>query len=278
MRVGMSSSIVMRLGAALLLGSALSGCFGGGDDDVSPDVAPPPRLASALPQERGTNHVETQTGQAALQCVPYAREHSAIKIMGDANTWWGKAAGKYERGAQPASGAVMVLFHYAASNSGHVAVVRRIVSSREIRVDHANWLDDGSIYVNDPVVDVSAANDWSQVKVWNIKTGGWGVKVFPVQGFIGNGSSAPPRGGDDDARPPADDLVAAAAPDDVVETAPAPIQRLAVAAPAKPKAKAARIAPAPTPDPVIPVSLRDGDRDPAPDSGFALTDQDRAIP
>ena len=267
--------------AILLLGAAcLSGCFGGGgEDDAFNDTPPPPaRVASALPQERGTNHVETETGQTALQCVPYAREHSAIKIMGDANTWWDKAAGKYERGAQPAGGAVMVLFHYAASNSGHVAVVRRVVSSREIRIDHANWLNDGSIYVNDPVVDVSAANDWSQVKVWNIKSGGWGVKVFPVQGFIGTGSSATPRGSDDVAPPPADDLVASAAPDEVVETAPAPVQRLAVAAPARPKAKPARAIPARTLNPVIPVSLSDSDRNPAPDSGFALTDQDRAIP
>ena len=56
---------------------------------------------------------------------------------------------------------------------------------REIRVDHANWLDDGSIYLNDPVEDVSADNDWSQVRVCNIKTGGWGGKIYPVQGFIG---------------------------------------------------------------------------------------------
>ena len=49
--------------------------------------------APQLPVERGTNHVESQPGQVALQCVPYAREHSAIKISGDANTWWGKAAG-----------------------------------------------------------------------------------------------------------------------------------------------------------------------------------------
>ena len=44
----------------------------------------------------------------------------------------------------------MVLNNYAGADRGHVAVVRRLVSPREIRVDHANWLDDGSIYVNDP--------------------------------------------------------------------------------------------------------------------------------
>ncbi|HMH64523.1 MAG TPA: hypothetical protein VK515_02980, partial [Rhizomicrobium sp.] len=68
---------------------------------------------------------------------------------------------------------------------------------------HANWLDDGSIYVNNPVEDVSSDNDWSMVRVYNLATGGWGVKVYPVKGFIG-GSNKP---GED--RP---DLVADVAP------------------------------------------------------------------
>ena len=44
---------------------------------------------------------------------------------------------------------------------GHVAVVRRIVSNREIRVDHANWGRDGNIYLNTPIIDVSESNDWN---------------------------------------------------------------------------------------------------------------------
>jgi surface antigen len=272
----------LRFAAPAVLALSLSGCFGGGtDDDV--DVAPPPaRAASALPAEHGTNHVQSQPGQVALQCVPYAREHSQIKIMGDANVWWNKAAGKYERGANPAAGAVMVLFHYSASNSGHVAVVRRLVSAREIRIDHANWLDDGSIYVNDPVVDVSAANDWSQVKVWNIKTGGWGTKIFPVQGFIGSGSAAAPRGADEapppaETLPPTDALVASVLSDAAGDEAP-PVQRMAVAAPASPGARTVQTVPARAPLAMIPAGLSAYDRDPPPDSGFALTETDRAIP
>lgn len=301
MQVGMSSFRVARFGALMLAGAALSGCFGGGDDDAYNEAPPPPvrsstsALPSSLPVERGTNHVESQPGQVALQCVPYAREHSAIKISGDANTWWGKAAGKYERGASPAAGTVMVLYNYAGSGSGHVAVVRRIVSSREIRIDHANWLNDGSIYVNDPVVDVSAANDWSQVKVWNIKTGGWGTKIFPVQGFIGPGSDTAPGGreapgsGDqmisrrdvyapqdheDDAATPPDDLVA----DNTNDDAPPPVQRIAVAAPARPKSRPVKAVAVKAANPVIPAALADDDRNPAPGSAFALTDEDRAIP
>ena len=160
------------LAAAGLLALTLAGCAG---DPVD---------YSEMPAERGRSVAQADTHKP-LQCVPYAREHSAIKIFGDASTWWDKAAGKYARGSMPDLGAVMVLHDYAGPDHGHVAVVKTVVSAREIRIDHANWLDDGAIYVNDPVMDVSAENNWSAVRVYNIKSGGWGKKVYPVQGFIG---------------------------------------------------------------------------------------------
>jgi len=126
-----------------------------------------------------------------LQCVPYARDHSSVNIFGNANTWWAKANGVYARGGSPLLGSVMVLGGYSR-NRGHVAVVRSITSAREIRIDHANWLDDGAVYVNDPVVDVSADNDWTQVKVWNIRSGSWGTKTYRVLGFIGPGPAGSP--------------------------------------------------------------------------------------
>jgi hypothetical protein len=122
---------------------------------------------------------------AHLQCVPYARAHSTVDIHGDAYTWWDKAAGIYARGETPIEGSVVVMAGYAGDHRAHVAVVSRIVSARRILIDHANWLNDGAIYVNDPVLDVSPNNDWSQVKVWNIRTGAWGVKIYYVRGFIG---------------------------------------------------------------------------------------------
>jgi surface antigen len=164
-----------KLWALVLAAPLLAGCASFNGDDVTP--------YSAMPRESGRNVVE-DTNQKPLQCVPYARDHSDVKIFGDAYTWWDQAAGKFPRAHQPASGAVMVLSNYAGPDRGHVAVVQRIVSPREIRVDHANWLDDGSIYINDPVEDVSADNDWSAVRVWNIKTGAWGGNTYPVQGFI----------------------------------------------------------------------------------------------
>jgi hypothetical protein len=168
---------IAKLAAATLLALGLEGCAG---DVIN---------YAQMPREHGHAVVEND-GQKPLQCAPYAREHSAIKIYGDAYTWWDKAAGRYARGAAPQAGSVMVLSDYAGPTRGHVAVVRRVVGPREIRVDHANWLDDGAIYVNDPVEDVSDAGDWSQVRVYNLKTGGWGAKAYPVEGFIGSGGDS----------------------------------------------------------------------------------------
>jgi surface antigen len=167
---------IQNLAAVALLALALEGCAG--SNDVM-DYSENP-----MPREHGHAMVEESTHKP-LQCVPYARDHSGVKIHGDAYTWWDQAAGKYPRTNQPSAGSVMVLDNYAGPDRGHVAVVRALVGVREIRVDHANWLDDGSIYVNDPVEDVSSENDWSLVRVYNLKTGAWGGKVYPVQGFIG---------------------------------------------------------------------------------------------
>jgi len=121
---------------------------------------------------------------AGLQCVPFAREASGVEIFGDANTWWMRAAGRYPRSSHPAVGSVLVLQGYRTSARGHVAVVTAIESPRLIRVDHANWLNGGEISVAVPVMDVSSANDWSQVRVWHIPGGHWGGRVYAAEGFI----------------------------------------------------------------------------------------------
>jgi surface antigen len=166
--------IITKLAAVALLALSLEGC---GATVMNYDENP-------MPHEYGRT-VTKNTNNKPLQCVPYARAHSDVKLYGDAYTWWDKAEGKYPRESTPEPGAVMVLNNYAGPDRAHVAVVSKLVSAREIRVDHANWLDDGSIYVNDPVEDVSDANDWSLVRVFNLKTDAWGGKVYPVQGFIG---------------------------------------------------------------------------------------------
>jgi surface antigen len=121
---------------------------------------------------------------ANLQCVPFARRESGVEIYGNANTWWRQAAGRFERSRAPEEGGVMVLRGYNDANRGHVAVVREIVSSRLIIVDHANWLNHGEVTRNVPVRDVSAAGDWSKVQVWNVPGRHWGGRVYDVQGFI----------------------------------------------------------------------------------------------
>ena len=164
----------IRLAAAAVFCALLSACTttpsyysGGYDNDNAGSTSRPPG--------------------SVLQCVPYAREHSQIPIYGDAYTWWDQAEGRYARSTVPSEGSVLVLYNYAGSERAHLAVVRNIIDGREIRVDHANWFDDGQIFVNDPVRDVSPDNDWSQVRVFNVRNGAWGGRIYPVQGFIGPG-------------------------------------------------------------------------------------------
>lgn len=126
-----------------------------------------------------------ETPDKPLQCVPYARARSGVNIHGDAAAWWNLAAGKYARSSEPSVGSVMVLTGYAGPGRGHVAVVVAMDSSRQIRIDHANWLDDGRIYRNDPVIDVSPDNDWSAVRVWDTRDNMLGARTYMVRGFIG---------------------------------------------------------------------------------------------
>jgi surface antigen len=118
------------------------------------------------------------------QCAPYARMISGIDIYGNAGTWWGQAAGRYDRGAAPQPGAVMVMKPHGKMRVGHVATVSQIVSDRELRVTHANWSRRGRVEKDVRVVDVSAAGDWSHVKVWYASMGDVGQTSYPTFGFI----------------------------------------------------------------------------------------------
>lgn len=122
--------------------------------------------------------------QAPLQCVPYARRVSGIGLRGDAWTWWDRAAGHYERGRTPRVGAVLAFSKTARLRRGHLAVVTRILNAREILVEQANWLNGGRIHLDTPVRDVSPNNDWSVVRVWYTPGGSYGLRRYPVSGFI----------------------------------------------------------------------------------------------
>jgi len=123
---------------------------------------------------------------ARSQCVPFARRESGVEIFGNANTWWRQAQGRYETAENPSEGAVMVLRGYQTNARGHVAVVKEQVSARLLIVDHANWLNGGEITRDVPVMDVSEAGDWSEVRVWNVPGRHWGGRAYRVQGFILN--------------------------------------------------------------------------------------------
>lgn len=130
-----------------------------------------------------------EPGAGDLSCVPYARARSGIRLRGDAADWWQEAAGRYPRSREPQRGTVLVFARTGRLRQGHLAVVARVVSPREIRVDHANWAAEGSggrgrVALDQPVRDVSAAGDWSLVRVWYPRLGELGATVFPTQGFI----------------------------------------------------------------------------------------------
>jgi surface antigen len=120
-----------------------------------------------------------------MQCVPYARQVSGIDLRGDAWTWWGNAAGRYERGKKPRPGAVLVFRKTRAMPRGHLSVVSRIVGAREILITHANWGSTsdtrGQVATDVRVIDVSPGNDWSELRVWNGSDFG---KSYPAAGFI----------------------------------------------------------------------------------------------
>lgn len=160
---------------AVALVALLPGCLGG--NDLS-------REGLSLPLVPAV--VVPDAPLAFMQCVPYAREVSGIQIYGDAWTWWNQAGGRYARGKAPQAGAVLALKRTNSLQLGHVAVVARVMDSRKILVDHANWGDDedtrGKIHTRQPVIDVSPKNDWSAVRFMNIQ-GTYG-RVYPAHGFI----------------------------------------------------------------------------------------------
>lgn len=148
---------------------------------VSRAASPPQELsqvrrAAALKEAR-----EIRASGRRLWCVPFARVASGVDIHGNARTWWRQAAHRYDRGHEPKVGAVMTFRPTRRIPLGHVAVVSKVVSPRKILVDQANW-HRNKVSLGMAVIDVSADNDWSKVRVES-RPDKYG-SIYPVVGFI----------------------------------------------------------------------------------------------
>ena len=126
-----------------------------------------------------------------LQCAPYARQISGIELYGRAAGWWDQAAGQYDRGNEPRVGAVLAFSSSRSMPAGHVAMVSKVVNSREVLLTHANWSYRGGIEHDVRAVDVSPNNDWTNVRVWYGPIHDLGLRPNPAHGFIYASHSAP---------------------------------------------------------------------------------------
>lgn len=207
---GRSNPALHAIGTALLLTLALPGVFAApamaAQDTTKTAVAKPAtpqtKTASAKPAitkvavaQPTTKNPQLKTSKVAytprsygISCVPYARAVTGMGIKGNAKDWWGNAAGTYARGRNPESGAVMSFQDTPGMRLGHVAVVTRVLDPRTVEIDHANWrgpgASKGGVFKSIPVRDVSANNDWSQVRVGLGHSGDFGNTVYPTNGFI----------------------------------------------------------------------------------------------
>ncbi|HEY0833548.1 MAG TPA: CHAP domain-containing protein, partial [Azospirillum sp.] len=123
------------------------------------------------------------TTAQAEDCVRVVRAISDFTIQGDAWTWWAHASGRYAQSSQPAAGSVLVFKRSGRLNRGHVSLVSRVIDRRTIEVDHS-WLGGRGLRRDMRVVDVSAHNDWSAVRVWHEPGDTLGMRSYPTYGFI----------------------------------------------------------------------------------------------
>lgn len=188
--IGAAFSFVCLAGIGVMFFTAQSLRLGSAPAEAAPAApvtlvsAPAPAAAPVALEETpisAPGAVQILRDGPPLQCAIYARQRTGVALSGAARTWWAQAEGRYRRSHTPEVGAVMAML---GTSSGHVAVVARVISPREILIDHANWLGGGEIIIGAQAVDVSEANDWSSVRVWHPPTNSLGLRPYPVQGFI----------------------------------------------------------------------------------------------
>lgn len=123
------------------------------------------------------------TPAAAQDCVRVVRSISHFTLQGDGWMWWNRAAGVHARDTRPMVGSVLVFKRSGRLGRGHVSLVSHIIDRRNIEVDHS-WLGGRGLRRGMRVTDVSAANDWSAVRVWHEPTAQLGMRVYPTYGFV----------------------------------------------------------------------------------------------
>ena len=122
-------------------------------------------------------------GTVSLECAPFARALSGVRLSGPAADWWWKAEGRYARSYTPEVGSVLIFRRTNRLPDGHVSVVSRVLSRREILVTQANWVHH-RVTTDQPVIDISPNGDWSMVRVWWPPSGQMGLTDYPAMGFI----------------------------------------------------------------------------------------------
>jgi hypothetical protein len=142
------------------------------------------RAAVALFVAMGCLTVANPAVAGVLQCAPYARQISGIQLFGRAAGWWNQAEGVYAKGHAPKVGAVLAFSASRAMPAGHVAMVSKVVSGREVLLTHANWSYRGGIEHDVRAIDVSPDNDWTDVRVWYGPIGDLGLRSNAAYGFI----------------------------------------------------------------------------------------------
>jgi hypothetical protein len=120
---------------------------------------------------------------ASVECAPFARALTGVSLSGAAADWWAQADGRYIRSGQPEVGSVLVFRRSGHLPYGHVSVVSRVLSRRQILVTSANWVHH-RVTEDEPVLDISQDGDWSVVRVWWPPSGQMGVTDYGVYGFI----------------------------------------------------------------------------------------------
>jgi len=176
---------------------ALSLCVTIGSMVVAmPAAASRPDGRSALSEARGQAQPARSQAQRAsrpqpgISCVPYARMVTGMEVRGNGRDWWHNAAGRYARGSRPELGSVLAFPASGRMRMGHVAVVSRVINARHIEIDHANWggpgIRRGSVMRGVSVIDVSADNSWTEVRVQVGHDSSLHGRSYPTYGFIHN--------------------------------------------------------------------------------------------